>query len=367
MDFRTLTSKMDKGFTREEILISQLASSKLTRIMEKPNHETETTKVNERTEEKEKDKMWKAILIKQQEEIGKLINKMLWVEEESLKRAAKIDEQDKKFEKLLEITNFLYLAVTEGISSPEIEKPGDTETEQKEIESEATEETNTEGKKEGGFGSKGEGAEAERKAVKNQEKGSGLSGNGREQMEGEWIDESGTRPKHVTRKEIEREENRKRNLILMGHREEFNKMKDDRKGREREYIEKLIKEMLGKEGNKIEYNAHRLGLFSGETKRPIKMTFRDIETVDKILKNGYKIKQLKGNEKLTLRRDLTQKERTELNEKLKEARDMNNQRSDTEKEQFFYKVVEGNIVKRYLQNPKRRKKQRDQRETKFST
>merc|ERR1712035_212832 len=37
---------------------------------------------------------------------------------------------------------------------------------------------------------------------------------------------------------------------------------------------------------------------------------------------------------------------------------MNSQRSDGEKEHFFYKVREGNIVTHFLRNPKCRKKQK---------
>merc|ERR1711980_53411 len=119
------------------------------------------------------------------------------------------------------------------------------------------------------------------------------------------------------------------------HKEEETRIKEDRKEKEKEYTEKLIKELMGNEENKVKYNAHRLGIFKRGTKRSVKMIFEDAETVDKLLKNGYIMKHLKGDEKLTLRRDLSLKERAELNIKLKEARSMNSQRSVAEKELFF--------------------------------
>ena len=171
---------------------------------------------------------------------------------------------------------------------------------------------------------------------------------------------TGTRPKQQIHKAVDREENRKKNLILLGHKEEETRVKEDRKEKEIEYTEKLIKGLMGNEKNKVKYNAHRLGIFKGGTNRPVRMIFEDAETVDKLLKNGYKMKHLKGDEKLTLRRDLSLKEREELNIKLKEARSMNSQRSDAEKEFFFYKVREGNIVKHFLRKPKCRKKQKEE-------
>merc|ERR1711917_207870 len=119
--------------------------------------------------------------------------------------------------------------------------------------------------------------------------------------------------------------NRKKNIILLGHHEEPNKIDNvERKKNEGEYIERLIRGILGKKGNRIDYEAHRLEVPNGETTRPIKMSFKDEEIVDRILENGYKIKELRGNEKLTLRRDLTVMERRELHENLNEVRQRTN-------------------------------------------
>ena len=99
------------------------------------------------------------------------------------------------------------------------------------------------------------------------------------------------------------------------------RIKEDRKQKEKEYTEKLIKGLMGNEENKVEYNAHRLGIFKGGTKRPVKMIFEDAETVDKLLKSDYKMKHLKGDEKLQLGRNLTLKERAKLNIRLKACPD----------------------------------------------
>ena len=67
----------------------------------------------------------------------------------------------------------------------------------------------------------------------------------------------------------------------------------------------------------------------------MKITFEVAETVAKLLKNGYKMRQLKGDEKLSLRRNLILK-------------------------------VEEIIVKKFPRNPKCLKKQGEQQVTRFS-
>ena len=163
--------------------------------------------------------------------------------------------------------------------------------------------------------------------------------------------------------------NRRKNLILLGHQEESNQIDDlDRRKKDEDYIGRLIKGLLGRDGNKIDYKAHRLGVSNGVNTRPLKISFKDKNTVDRILQKGYMIQKLKGNEKLTLRTDLTVTERRELHEKLNEVRQKNNQRTVQEKEQFFYKVVGGEITKRYIHQPKgRRRRQREQEGTRYSS
>ena len=361
------------GFTKREIRVSQKANKNIKITIEsEPQKEMEGTRGNERSQRQEEGEGEEERLTNDKYEMEKLIKRIQQVEREYQKLAAKLEQSKKEALENREKNRTIYVLWAESTCSPEVEMTKQEEINQMEMEQESVKVEETEITLEKSDNLKGEVAEVVRNETKANEEWSTEDIKTARQIDNEGIranmkelDVTGTRPKQQTNKAVDREENRKKSLILLGHKEEETRIKEDRKQKEKEYTEKLIKGLMGNEENKVKYNAHRLGIFKGGTKRPVKMIFEDAETVDKLLKNGYKMKHLKGDEKLTLRRDLSLKEREELNIKLKEARRMNSQRSDAEKEFFFYKVREGKIVKHFLRKPKCRMKQKEE-VTRFS-
>ena len=318
----------------------------------------------------------------QKDDVGGLKDRIQQVEEKNKELTTKLKHHGKELVELKERYETLYVLLAEMLHIPEPEETGQEMTKQTGGLQVENEEPAAENLGEGQDKSDGEPAEIEEYRSQGEKQGGDGRGGNNEQMSKKGAARETTRAigndkkepvgdkdtgvisKQTEHKIVEEDESRKRNLILLGHREEMNRTKKG-KGKEKEYTEKLIKGLIGKEGEKVKYNAYRLGTVREQATRPIKMTFEDVETVDKMLKNGFKLRQLRGDEKLSLRRDLTLEERTELKDKLKAARIMNSERNDKEKEQFFYKVVEGNIVKQNIRNPKRRKKQEKQVATKL--
>ena len=337
---------------------------------------------------------WNIIIDRLDKEITELKNKIHHMEKVERERAKEwANERSLQKDKMNEITETnrrLYMLILEALSNPREEAHWSKMT-STEIQSEREEGINT--VKEGGEKTKHEeeweacsrrvtssntaGNQEEWEACSRRVTSSNTAGNqevgqekGEENKDGlGWRGigptEEGTKYKP---QEATSTLNRKNNIILLGHEEPKEIDEVEKKKNEGEYIERLIRGLLGKEGNRIDFEAHRLGIPNRETTRPIRMSFRDEEIVNRILENGYKIKELRGNEKLTLRRDLTVMERRELHENLNEVRQRNSQRNDEEKEQFFYKVVgRGEIVKRYIHHPKKQKRrQKEQEGIKYS-
>ena len=150
--------------------------------------------------------------------------------------------------------------------------------------------------------------------------------------------------------------NRRNNLIILGHRE-INRDREPsgtNRGEARQYSLELINKLLGKDCSKeVGFEAHRIGALKEGRPRPICMSFQRAEIVDQLLKKGYKMRELQKEEKVSLRRDLSSNERKELKAQLEEVRQLNDHRDENDKQNFFFKVIEGKIVKRVIHKKKR--------------
>ena len=90
----------------------------------------------------------------------------------------------------------------------------------------------------------------------------------------------------------------------------------------------------------------RLGLYKQGEMRPIKVCFKSKSTVEEIISFTWRLNKKDGYKHVTIRRDLTTEERKLLKEKTDEAKRKNEQRSEEEQSQFFWKVC-GKIVRKW--------------------
>ena len=364
---------MYEGFVEREIKISQKAHLDLIRKIKETGQIPRESLSRKRNEMKEGQK--------ELSELESVIHHMEekeseWSIERSLLRdkineaTDKVNKVTDKVDKVTEMIGILLTIITENLNDPK-EVADQTEELQAGIQSK-THRQNTEKKEDGENAHEVKGDTHDQETTGNNKLGihkeSPVKGEDTKEGLGQRRIGLSVEDSKCKQREAADAMNRRKNLILLGHQEESNQINDlDRKKKDEEYIGGLIRGLLGKEGNRIDYKAHRLGISNGESTRPIKISFKDKNTVDRILQKGYKIQKLKRNEKLTLRSDLSIMERRELHGILNEVRQLNNQRTAQEKEQFFFKVVGGKITKRYvLQLKGRRKKQREQEGTRYS-
>ena len=154
----------------EEITISRKAHSALKGLLSEPNEGVETVQGQAKQGEQETDEKWSATIRKYQQVIGKLTEKADKLEEQNEEWAEKIDDLNRKFERMVRMNDTLYLILAECISDPELET-GSRGAEQISAIKEEPKGTNI-GEREGrGNGSMGDKGKTERNEIESHQRG----------------------------------------------------------------------------------------------------------------------------------------------------------------------------------------------------
>ncbi len=66
------------------------------------------------------------------------------------------------------------------------------------------------------------------------------------------------------------------------------------------------------------------------------------------LERTWRLAQKEKYKEVWIRKDLNEEERASMNELIKEAKTKNEQRSEEERSRFYWRVVEGKIIKWYV-------------------
>ena len=92
----------------------------------------------------------------------------------------------------------------------------------------------------------------------------------------------------------------------------------------------------------------RLGLYKKGESRPIKVKFRSENVAKEVLAASCRLCHVSGYSKIFLRRDLNIEEREKLGELLQIAREQNENRSEEDKLNFFWRVKDMQIKKWFI-------------------
>lgn len=143
---------------------------------------------------------------------------------------------------------------------------------------------------------------------------------------------------------------RRESVIVFGLKEKVIKSKFERENDEL----KRAKELIGKVDDdntelqeEIE-EVYRLGKYEEGRDRPLKIRLKTQIAAGKVLSRTWKLTQTDLYKDVWIREDLNEEERTRRNELSKEAKEKNQQRSETEKNEFFWRILDGKIKKWYL-------------------
>lgn len=140
-----------------------------------------------------------------------------------------------------------------------------------------------------------------------------------------------------------------KSVLIFGHQEKEIKSRIERDRDELNCIRKIMKHLLGDDDTEIEIMEYRrIGKYVKGKNRPIKITLMNSYMAETLLKNGPKLKDVEGCKSIKVRRDLSKEDRELLKSKFEEANKQNDERTEEEKESFFFRVVGLQIRKWYF-------------------
>lgn len=145
----------------------------------------------------------------------------------------------------------------------------------------------------------------------------------------------------------------KKCVVVFGVKEEKT---PDKIIRERYEINKIkcILNSLGEEWLQDEVEEIvRLGKFEEGKSRPVKVRLYSQAAAEGILANSWKLKELEPYKKVFIRRNMTEEERDNLNELLTTARQRNEERTDEERNQFFWRIKNEKLLKCLIRGSER--------------
>ena len=141
---------------------------------------------------------------------------------------------------------------------------------------------------------------------------------------------------------------RKRCVVMFGDIEEEQVHWNIRKKNCLKKVDNMLKALdkSGKEEwNKEVEDCWRLGKYSKGESRPLKIRFKSTKAAEEILNKSWKLSEDERYSKVIIRKDLNVEERNTMREINREVKEKNENRTEAEKEIFYYRNMDGKIRK----------------------
>ncbi|XP_069162662.1 uncharacterized protein PF3D7_1120000-like [Procambarus clarkii] len=147
---------------------------------------------------------------------------------------------------------------------------------------------------------------------------------------------------------------RTKSIIIFGCLEKEISSRVDRAAEEMKIIEKIVGLGEGSKENVSDFR--RIGKYEKEKNRPLRVTFNGVKNMMEVLRNARKLQSDEVGKSWSIRQDLSKEDREKLKMNLIEAKRLNGDRNEEDRNSFFYKVTgTGKLVKWYIKT-----KQQDQ-------
>lgn len=143
---------------------------------------------------------------------------------------------------------------------------------------------------------------------------------------------------------------KKKGVIVFGLKERVLTIRNERVKEELKVAKDIIREVdddnteLGEDIEEV----FRLGKYEEGKDRPMKIKFKTQVAATRVLERTWKLAQVVRYKGVWIREDLNEEERARRNELISEAKEKNEQRSEEEKNRFYWKVLEGKIRKWFI-------------------
>ena len=139
-----------------------------------------------------------------------------------------------------------------------------------------------------------------------------------------------------------------KSVVIMGRKEEVINNRIIRDKTELSNIMNIINKISQDITEKDIEEFHRVGKYESGKHRPIKVTFQSANTMEKVMRNAKNLKDEEEMKNICIRRCLSKEDRETLKEKIEDAKQKNEARSEEEESLFFFKVVGLQVRKWYI-------------------
>lgn len=142
---------------------------------------------------------------------------------------------------------------------------------------------------------------------------------------------------------------KKKCVVVNGLKEENIRNWQERKEKEEEKVQSLLSKVLGDEGAAGVVEDHlRLGKYEEGKTRPVKITLKSQADAESLLRNAWKLKNSQETNTIYVRRNMSQEERAKMRELVAQVKEKNEQRTEEEKKEFFWKVRHDRLWKWWI-------------------
>lgn len=138
-------------------------------------------------------------------------------------------------------------------------------------------------------------------------------------------------------------------IVIFGVREDKETNRLERDLQEKEKVKGVLIEILEDDQtmNTVE-EFHRIGKYQEGKDRPLKIKFVTQAKAEEVLRNAWKLAKKERFKRVWINKDMDREERDELKKLVEQMKQKNLERTEEEKEQFFYQVRDQKIRKRAI-------------------
>ena len=145
---------------------------------------------------------------------------------------------------------------------------------------------------------------------------------------------------------------KKKCVIVFGLNEEMLPIRQERETREKSVAKGVLRSVQGEDDEAREIceeieEVTRIGKFEEGKQRPMRIRLRSQVTAERVLAGSWRLASKEEYKKVWVRRDLNEDERAKLGELWNEAKEKNQNRTETEKRRFYWRVIDMRLRKWY--------------------
>ncbi len=147
---------------------------------------------------------------------------------------------------------------------------------------------------------------------------------------------------------------KKKSIMILGLEESEIKNWYKREAEQRKTA-RLVMSVINEGHTKLEdeiEEVYRIGKYDQGKSRPLKVKLKSQTAAEETLANGWKLAKSNEFKQVWIRREMNGEERKKLNELRSEAKERNEQRTQEEKELFFWRVMDLRLRKWYMRRVK---------------